>query len=169
MSLPSLILTLKLDQSAESYFQNLRIQHYPPSRNQIPAHISLFHYLPGEDESQIEKDLKSVCQRDQFSLQILPPKLMGAGVMFPVKSPELEAMHATLKHKWQRWLKPQDLQGYRPHIVVQNKVSREIAQTTLINLNFDHPFSAVIAEGLLLWEYQNGPWCLKNTYQFHPF
>lgn len=45
------ILTLHLDPTAQSRFEALRQRHYPPERNQIPAHLTLFHTLPDTRKS----------------------------------------------------------------------------------------------------------------------
>src|ERR1700712_5017184 len=42
-----LILTLALHGEDQARFDRLRIAHFPPERNLIPAHITMFHHLPG--------------------------------------------------------------------------------------------------------------------------
>ncbi|MFX7567065.1 hypothetical protein ABTJ77_19010, partial [Acinetobacter baumannii] len=80
--------------------------------------------------------------------------------MFRLESIELNNIHADLKQKWSRMLKPQDLQKFKPHIVVQNKVSAEIAKSTLEELQESHKhanLTSTTARALLLWEYLGGP------------
>ena len=48
MSEAPLILTLRFDGEAFARLDDLRRAHFPPERNQIPAHLTLFHALPGE-------------------------------------------------------------------------------------------------------------------------
>jgi hypothetical protein len=48
----SLILTLKLDQTTFERANTLRQQYFPPERNVVPAHVILFHQLPG-DKNQL--------------------------------------------------------------------------------------------------------------------
>jgi hypothetical protein len=48
-----LILTLKMDRESFSRFEGLRQAHFPPHRNFIPAHLTLFHHLPGDDPGAI--------------------------------------------------------------------------------------------------------------------
>ena len=45
-----LILTLALDDLSFARFDALRREHFPPTLNRIPAHVTLFHHLPGEEE-----------------------------------------------------------------------------------------------------------------------
>jgi len=48
-----LILTLALDGEAFALFDRLRREHFPPERNVVPAHVTLFHALPGEERAAI--------------------------------------------------------------------------------------------------------------------
>ena len=43
-----LILTLELDERSFAFFGAQRRRYFPPERNFIPAHLTLFHALPGE-------------------------------------------------------------------------------------------------------------------------
>jgi hypothetical protein len=43
-----LILTLGLDRASFERFEALRRAHFPPALNRVPAHVTLFHHLPGE-------------------------------------------------------------------------------------------------------------------------
>ncbi|NJM07417.1 2'-5' RNA ligase family protein [Candidatus Gracilibacteria bacterium] len=45
-----LILTVLLDEDTFRRFDGLRRTHFPPQRNLIPAHITLFHALPAIEE-----------------------------------------------------------------------------------------------------------------------
>lgn len=45
-----LIVTLALDEQAQARFDALRSRHFPPDRNVLDAHVTLFHALPGEQE-----------------------------------------------------------------------------------------------------------------------
>ena len=43
-----LVVTLALDDDAQARLDALRRTHFPSDRNVVPAHVSLFHALPGE-------------------------------------------------------------------------------------------------------------------------
>ncbi len=58
---PPLIVAAALDEGAFAWFEDLRQTHFPPSRNQVPAHLTLFHALPGEQEAFIAEALKGDC------------------------------------------------------------------------------------------------------------
>ena len=48
MSQNPLILTLALNPTAEEYFTRLRDRYFPPERNFLKVHLTLFHHLPAE-------------------------------------------------------------------------------------------------------------------------
>ena len=54
------ILTLQLDAESFARFNALRQQYFPPSRNYLEAHLTLFHALPAQNETQIRADLDAV-------------------------------------------------------------------------------------------------------------
>ncbi|WP_228763515.1 2'-5' RNA ligase family protein [Brevundimonas sp. SPF441] len=56
-----LIVTAALDARAFAYFEALRRRHFPPHLNQIPAHLTLFHALPGDQEPLIRQKLWAAC------------------------------------------------------------------------------------------------------------
>ena len=53
--MPPLILSLKLDQASFDALEVLRQQYFPRARNFLSAHVTLFHQLPGEQETQIKQ------------------------------------------------------------------------------------------------------------------
>ena len=41
-----LVLTLLLDADTQAWLDSLRRAHFPPERNLVPAHVTLFHACP---------------------------------------------------------------------------------------------------------------------------
>ena len=41
-----LVVTLKIDEPSQLFFDKQRTAHFPPYANYVPAHITLFHKLP---------------------------------------------------------------------------------------------------------------------------
>lgn len=68
-----LVLTLKLDQTTFDLFNELRQQHFPPERNFLPAHVTLFHALPGEHELNIRQTLQTLRLNQRLSLHFPTP------------------------------------------------------------------------------------------------
>lgn len=163
----SLILTLKLDQATFERANMLRQQHFPPKRNVVPAHVILFHQLPGDREPAISHSLKALCaQTEHFPLALPSLQSLGNGVAINVSSPALMELHKTLAITWDVWLIPQDRQGYRPHITIQNKVKPETARQLYEELEAQWQPITGRGEGLLLWYYQKGPWELAREFCF---
>ncbi|MDQ4140692.1 MAG: 2'-5' RNA ligase family protein, partial [Bacteroidota bacterium] len=156
ISTAPLILTLQIDEVAFTFFNNLRKQHFPPQMNYLDAHVTLFHHLPAG--TAVIQLLETVSARQTiFTVNVSEVIKLGRGVAFKLQSEELKQLHAYLQKEWLEWLKPQDRQGFRPHITVQNKVTVETAQTLFNQLtNAFKPFQ-LQAIGLSLWEYQGGP------------
>ena len=162
-----LILTLALDEAAFHFFNQLRQEHFPAERNYLKAHLTLFHHLPGAEQSTITQYLTEVSQdQPPLSLAVSEVRSLGSGVAYRLVSQELQDLHRRLSEKWQAWLTPQDQQTLWPHVTVQNKVSKQEAQALYQQLNnaFE-PFTAT-GTGLQLWEYQAGPWELLEVFDF---
>jgi hypothetical protein len=150
-----LIVTLHIDAVAQAFYEDLRCRHFPPARNLIPAHLTLFHHLP--DEAHTHQTLSEAATSTlAFQLSNPTPRSIGRGVAIFFDSPPLNSLHSTLSTLFEADLIPQDRQRLRPHIVVQNKVTPETARQTLTQL----PASLIEprALGLTIWRYLGGPW-----------
>ncbi len=154
-----LILTLGFDAASFAVFDGLRRAHFPAGLNKIPAHLTLFHHLPGTRLDDVMAEVaRQAAMTPVFSVQVNGLRKLGRGVAFTIVSPELIALRARLAHTFADDLIPQDRQGFRPHVTIQNKVTPAAA-----NLLFEQmgewftPWTAT-AEALLLWHYRGGPW-----------
>jgi hypothetical protein len=162
-----LVLTLKLDGHSFDRFNSLRQQHFPPERNFLPAHITLFHALPSQHERSICHTLQEVCSQTSVLPLIFPTlRCLGNGVAIEVESSELLQIHQDLAYCWKHWLTPQDRQRYRSHITIQNKVSPEQARQLYDRLLPEWQLQQGQGEGLLLWYYKGGPWELVQEFGF---
>lgn len=164
-----LILTLKFDPATFEVVNALRQQHFPAEINFLPAHVTLFHALPSDQIDVIEQNLRYLCEQTSvFPLSLPELRFLGNGVAIEVKSPELNHLQRGLAEHWHSWLKPQDRQGYKPHITIQNKVTAEIARPVYNQLAETWKPLEGQAEGLLLWYYQGGPWDPAGEFLFQP-
>ena len=135
--------------------------------NFLPAHLTLFHKLPGEEERNISATLEDLGRRQEpFALAATDLIFMGRGVGYKLESPTLPALRKELADEWWPWLGPQDRKGFRPHVTVQNKVPPEEARALHRRLAEAFAPFGVGAEGLLLWRYLGGPWEPLGSYQF---
>ncbi|PWS26639.1 phosphoesterase HXTX [Pedobacter yonginense] len=157
------ILTAKLDQNAQLFFNGLRKEHFPVERNFLDAHLTLFHKLP--HIPNIEEVVESITH-SKFNAVVERLQSTGRGVAYFIQSNELSALRHQLVKAFQEHLSPQDLQGFRPHITIQNKVSPEEAKALLNELNQTFKPFEISIEGLDLWHYLDGPW---QHYRSFPF
>lgn len=162
-----LIVTAAFDEDAFAWFEDLRRSHFPPALNRVPAHLTLFHALPGAHQLEITEVLETACRRRApMSLRVRGPWSLGRGVAYRIAAPELEALHAELAEEFEPWLTRQDRAGFRPHVTVQNKASPEEARALLERLQHDFEPFEVSAVGLLVWTYLGGPWELLMRLPF---
>jgi 2'-5' RNA ligase len=165
--LAPLILTLALDAEAEAFFDALRHQHFPPERNFLAAHLTLFHHLPPQEPAIIET-IEALCtQQQSFLLQVAGVVSIGRGVAYKLESAVLQNLHRKWQQQWQPWLISQDKQTLWPHVTVQNKVTPEEARALLQQLQSTFTPFEVQATGLRLWNYLGGPWELVISVPFH--
>jgi len=162
-----LILTLKMDDLSQQSFDRLREEHFPTARNFIPAHLTLFHKLPGDREREISGTLDDLSRRQRpFPLTATGLVFMGRGVGYRLESPALQSVRNRLADAWWPWLGAQDRQGFRPHVTVQNKVEPDEARALHARLEDSFAPFEVGAEGVLLWRYLGGPWELVGSCGF---
>lgn len=155
----ALILTARPDDAALAKFEALRRAHFPPDRNVVPAHISMFHQLPGSEYDAVVERLKFTARHVVAPhVEVAGVRSLGRGVALTLLSPTLEALRDDLAEAWAPVLIAQDRQGWRPHVTVQNKVDNAVARTTLALLAESFvPWSCRIT-GIDLWRYLDGPW-----------
>ena len=153
-----LVVTLLLDDDAQARFDRLRAEHFPPERNHIAAHVTLFHALPGEHVATVRADLVAAADRAAFQVAVTGLRLLGRGVAYVLESPELSSVRAGLAATWAPWLTPQDRQRHAPHVTVQNKVEPAVARALHDRLLAGFAPELVRARGLGLWRYLGGPW-----------
>ena len=161
-----LILTLALHPDDQARFERLRQLHFPAGRNMIPAHVTLFHHLPGQEVQAVSDAVAARCAVPPFAVAVPGLRFLGRGVAYALESPALTALRAGLARDWDGWLTPQDRQGYRPHVTVQNKATPEAARALHAKLQAAFAPFTVRAEGLDVWRYLGGPWELVSR---HPF
>lgn len=154
-----LIVTARLDPVTQGYFDELRTQHFPPERNHLSAHLTMFHALPGDSIEDVNVVLTNAATRnDVFSAEVCNLRSLGNGVAFTIRSADLERVRQEIAAAFRSQLTKQDAQRWRPHITIQNKVTRESAQELMASLQRTFQPWSVSIEGLDLWYYDGGPW-----------
>ena len=160
-----LILTLDIETEAHNYFDDLRKAYFPPERNFIDAHLTLFHALP---DNPFVYDFLCIISKSQptFSLNASGIVSIGNGTAIKIEAPILKAFHAQLQLKFYDLLTLQDRQKIWPHITVQNKVEAGQAKALQKVLSQDFVSFSFTARGLKLWRYCGGPWEFVRYFAF---
>lgn len=164
----ALIVTAEIAQGDFSWIEGLRRAHYPPARNQVAAHLTMFHALPPSAENEIRARLANAVRRAPPTSTIAGLMDLGGGVAFRVVSPDLDRVRDELARDFHGLLGAQDSGGWRPHITIQNKVPPKVARTLKASLERSFTPRPLAIAGLGLHRYLDGPWERIATCSFRP-
>src|SRR5262249_8942080 len=146
------VITLELDGESFARLDELRRRHYPPERNLVPAHLTLFARLPGERGRDIKALLRRIAaNRRPIELQVGEVKAMEKGVAVFLRSAQLSALREELAAEWSPWLTGQDRAGFRPHVTIQNNVGAAEARATQQAIAAGFRLRRANGVGLHLW------------------
>jgi 2'-5' RNA ligase len=162
-----IIVTALFGRQDQAWFDGLRAHHFPPERNQLSAHLTLFHHIPPSAADELKHRLAEET-RGVRAPQARAGGLMslGRGVAFRIESPELRAVRDRLAEAFAGLLTPQDAGGWRPHVTIQNKVQPNVAKLLLAELSRDFRPREVEVAGLATWWYRGGPWEPLSRHMF---
>lgn len=149
-----------------AWLDGLRRAHFPPERNQLAAHLTLFHHLPPSCVEELDGRLKSATARVAPEASVTGPMSLGRGTALRVASDGLAAIRHDLAQAFVGLLTSQDQAGWRPHVTVQNKVEPAAARALLAALGGESWPRPLRIAGLASWWYRDGPWEAIRTYRF---
>lgn len=152
------ILTAMMGAADRRHFDDLRTAHFPPERNFLRAHITLFHQLPPSSLDELDGMLRLLTAHPPPAAMIREVYSLGKGVAFRIESPELLDIRAQIADHFHGLLTAQDQGTPRLHITVQNKVSAAEAKALLAELSSDFRPRPLDIAGLAAWHYRGGPW-----------
>ncbi len=158
MPLAPIIVTAQMGAADQAWADRLRTAHFPPERNQLAAHITLFHHLPSSLLPELKDRMRNFVQGPPPGARLADLMSLGNGVAFRIESPALIALRDALVEAFHGLLTPQDRQTPRLHITVQNKVDAKTARALLDELSADFAPRPLIIAGLAAWHYRGGPW-----------
>jgi hypothetical protein len=162
----ALILTAELGAEDFAWLDGQRRTYFPPERNQLSAHLTMFHALPPSAEAEVRRELAR--QTSQPPPRVAVARLMnlGRGVAYRIVSDDLEAIRRSLADGFAGLLTAQDSQGWRPHVTVQNKVEPRQAKALLAELQAQFAPRPLTVSGLALHRYLGGPWERLGRWSF---
>jgi hypothetical protein len=151
----------------QAWFEAQRRRHYPPERNRVPAHLTLFHHLPpGIAEELAHRLAVETRGLTPPAARIAGVVSLGSGVAYRIESDGLLTLRERLAEAFAGLLIPQDAAGWRPHVTIQNKVSPGEASTLLAHLRADFRPRAVAIAALAAWWYRDGCWEPLSRHKF---
>jgi hypothetical protein len=148
------------------WLQELRRAHYPPERNRVPAHLTLFRHLPPSVEAELKRRLATYAATPAPAAAIAGIMDLGEGTALRVESEGLEDIRYDLALALRGLLTPQDMAPWRPHVTVQNKVEPKEAKRLQAQLRAGFEQRSLAIKGLALWRYLEGPWEPVKSWTF---
>ena len=153
-----IIVTALFGPADQAWLDAERAAHFPPERNHLSAHLTMFHHLPPSLESEVRQRLGAATRDGAPEARIAGLISLGRGVAYRIDSPDLEAARAHLADLWSDVLTPQDRAPWRPHVTIQNKVEPAAAKALLAELQTGFRPCKLTIAGYAAWWYRGGPW-----------
>ena len=154
----ALIVTAEIAHADLAWLDQLRRAHYPAERNQLPAHLTVFHALPPSAEGEARATLTRLSSEPPPKASIEGLMDLGGGVAFRIVSTDLDRIRGQLAEDFHGLLGAQDSGGWRPHVTIQNKVAPKEARSLIEQLERGFMPRPLAISGLGLHRYLGGPW-----------
>ncbi len=161
----SLIITLKIDDESQTFFNEKRKQYYPAYANFVDAHITLFHKLPS-DKNMVHETMLQLCNTKAFYMQVVGIKNIENFVAYDILSTTLQNIHADMQSVFANMLNEKDREILWPHVTVQNKGTVYKSFKTHEKLLADFKPFNITAIGFTTWFYAKKQWAKKEDYLF---
>ncbi len=162
-----IIITALMGDTDFAWANRLRREYFPPERNFLDAHITLFHHLPSMQLPEIKGRVKDMVKTYACPDARLSDVMhLGRGVAYRIECEGLANMRDELAEYFTGLLTPQDQAKPRLHITVQNKVAPPISKALYEKLSGEFEPRPFVIKGLALYYYRGGPWEEIGTYPF---
>lgn len=144
----------------------LRQAHFPPERNHLAAHVTLFHALPPSCEAELREVLARLATGPAPEGRVEGVMSLGGGTAIRLSSPAVLALRDDLAERFWPLLSAQDRHRPRLHVTVQNKVAAAAAKALQAELAPSVQAEAFRFHGLGLHVYEGGPWRHVKSWSF---
>jgi len=161
-----LIVTAELGPADFGWLNDLRRRHYPAERNQLPAHLTMFHTLPPSAEPELRDLLARTVVRPGPRAFIAGVMDLGGGAALRIASDELDNIRAEIAERLAGLLTAQDRAGWSAHVTIQNKVPPREARKLIEALGSQFDRRPIKIAGLGLHHYLGGRWETLRTFPF---
>jgi len=161
-----IVVTALFGSGDDGWLQQMRRDHYPPGRNRVPAHLTLFRQLPPSVERELSRRLAVYAATPPPRAMLAGVIDLGEGTALRVESEELEDIRGDLAEALHGLLTPQDMAHWRPHVTVQNKVEPRVARRLQQQLSATLRPRPLEIRALATWRYVGGPWEKMRDFSF---
>jgi 2'-5' RNA ligase superfamily len=162
-----IIITAEMGKADQAWANGLRRRYFPPERNFLDAHITLFHHLPPSHLAEVKSRLAAlVAECPPPTAHLSEVMMLGRGVAFRVHSLELLSIRDELAEEFRGLLIPQDQARPRLHITIQNKVEPGVAKALHAELSAAFKPRPLAISGLAAHCYKGGPWEHIQSWKF---
>jgi hypothetical protein len=162
----TLIVTAQFGKGDLAFLDALRRRHYPPERNRVPAHLTVFRSLPPSAQGEVRRRLARAAMTLAPDARISDVMDLDPGVALRISSPGLEKLRDELADEFHGLLTAQDLGRWTPHVTIQNKVDPRISRRLLEELRSTLEPRPVTIRGLELIRYVEGGWEPLAAFRF---
>ena len=162
----ALIVAAELGKSDFAWLDTLRRRYYPPERNRVPAHLTLFRSLPPSAEPEVRRRLARAATGRAPHAEISGVMDLDSGVALRVSSEGLERLRNELADEFHGLLTAQDLGPWTAHVTIQNKAEPRVARRLLGQLRSVFEPRTLAIAGLQLIRYVEGEWEPLASYRF---
>ena len=161
------IVTAQLPRDLFAWAEALRRAHFPPERNHLAAHVTLFHAFAPSLRDELKPLLATLAAR----FAPVPGRVsglmnLGRGTAIALDSPGMLALRAEIAEHFHGALTAQDRHPPRLHITIQNKVDAPAAKALQQTLAGAIPERAFAFAGLGLHLYLGPEWQAVGTWPF---
>jgi hypothetical protein len=161
-----LLVTAELPPDVLAWADGLRRAHYPPERNRLRAHVTLFHALPPSVEDEVVQILSDLARRAPPLAQIDGLMKLGGGTALAVSCPEVIELHDMIADRLHGLLTLQDAKPLRLHVTIQNKVTPAAAKALQEKLRPGLQPIEFRFRGFGLYAWEDGLWREIRTIPF---
>lgn len=162
-----IIVTAALPDALFAMANRLRQAHFPPERNLLAAHLTLFHAIPPSCERELRFLLADLARDNPPP----PARLtgivsLGRGTALGIESAALLALRDTIAERFAGSLTAQDRHRPRLHVTIQNKVSPAEAKELQAELTGRITPATFAIPALEMHWYDGGPWKQAGRWAF---
>lgn len=160
------IVTAELPGDVLRWADGLRRRHFPPERNFLAAHVTLFHAFAPSLREELRGVLAGFSGAAPPAARIEGIMNLGRGTALAIRSEGMLEIRAAIADHFHGALTAQDQRPPRLHITIQNKVKPEAARTLQAELGPHLQTRDFAFTGLGLHIYRGPHWEAAGIWPF---